>query len=206
MENEYKVFPEKFNRVLDLVELVDEGLAENYKKSIKSLPDCVHESLATCGEFALFGKDFDSDLTIDGDILELEHFQFNKYLQKSIKIYPFYEDELDEDFEQLFLFSLTLSNIKTTPKLKINYTIEDGNLKYVNTEMNGIEIFYSVMLDKREDDYCLTCKKELNGHELYVKQKIMSYDELVDYAAEDDSFFEDDECCYDDFEDGLSDD
>lgn len=58
MERKYNVFPERFNGVLDLVEIADAKLAKTFKKLLSALPNQVKEELKEDGETVYQGRDY----------------------------------------------------------------------------------------------------------------------------------------------------
>ncbi len=210
MEEKYKFFEDKYNKILDLIAMADEKLANKYKSTISSLPDPVFKKLERGKNFKVFAQDFQSTLNFDGEMLEFDYTQYNKYFDVAIKIYPLYEeefsdevedDDIDEAMEELqddlfkmnqwFIFSLTKSNVKGIAKLRIDYELEDNELKYVGTDINGVEIDYQVFVEKRDKDYYIMITKYLNGHELLKKEIPIEYEELIEYSAVWDDINED---------------
>lgn len=201
MEAKYKFFEEKYNKILDLIEYADGRLADKYVDTISNLPSSVVRQLENGGKFKGFDKVFDSRLEFDGEMLEFDYTQYDKYLDVAIRMYPLFEeefsdefdeleDELEEEFEmdfsdmnQWFIFSLTKSNVKGVAKLKINYEMKDGKPEYVGTDINGVEIDYQVFLEKRDEDFFVMITKYLNGMEIYKKEVPIKYEELLEYTA-----------------------
>lgn len=97
MENEYKVFTEQYNNILDLVEKVDPNLAGQYKKFIDNMPIAILEKLSENKQFVCDGKDFRGILEKYEDELCFELVKYGKYLSKTVNIKPFYEDEILSD-------------------------------------------------------------------------------------------------------------
>lgn len=216
MEQEYKFFSEKYNKILDLIEVADSNLADKYKNTIFNLPKAVIKKLQEDDEFECFAKDFQANLNFDGEMLEFDYTRYGKYLDVALRMYPIYEEEIsneiDEEFEeefgydlsemnQWFIFSLTISNVKGVAKLRINYKEEDGKYVYVDSDINGIEIDYQSFVENRDGDYFIVITKYLNGHELYKIEKPIEYEELLQYSSTwDDIDCEDDDLdCGDEF-------
>ena len=198
MEDKFKFFDDKYNKILELLEIADSKLAEKYVSTISSLPNAVIKKLESGTTFKGFATDFQSSLNFDDEMLEFDYTQYNKYYDVAIRIYPLYEeefaDELDDeeldaeledlmDMNQWFIFSLTKSNVKGVAKLNINYELKDNKLEYVSTDMNGVEIDYQVFVEKRDEQFYLMTTKYLNGNEIYKKEIPIEYEELKKYAA-----------------------
>lgn len=204
MEQKYRVFAEGYNKMLDLVEMVDSELLEKYKKVISKMPASVIEMLPYKKEFCYQGEDLRIDKDCYDEMIEFQYTTYRKYFNASINIYPYYEDELleddeDEDNEEIeidpeieeeedgdiFIFSLTMTNTQGEAKIKFNFEEENGQYKYVGAEQNGIELDCSVFVERRNDDYFLVSKHLLNGVEVKKIEKPISYEELVEYACEE---------------------
>lgn len=114
-------------------------------------------------------------------------------------LYPFYDDELLEDFEEdeemeidpeiaededgnLLIFSLTFSNTLLQPDFRFNFAEKNGKYVYVGSKSDDIEIDFEVFVEKRDGEYYLTCKKSFNEIEVYKKEVEISYEELLEYA------------------------
>ncbi len=190
MEDKYKVFSEQYNNLLDLVEKVDEGVANQYKKFIDSLPNVILEKLATQKEFLCDGKDFRGILEVYEDELCFEYVKYGKYLSQTVNLKPFYEDELiDEDKSEeekeneLFIFSFTSINTEDEPNMKINYIEKDGKYNYVGSKMDGIELDTEIFIEKRDGELFLTSRKTFNDMEIFKKEVQVTYQELLDCVA-----------------------
>ena len=80
-----------------------------------------------------------------------------------------------------------MTDVEGEPVIRFNYEEKDGKYIYKDTEVNGLEFDYEVFIDKVGTEYYLTCIKEINGIEAYVKQIPIDYETLVEFAdtAED---------------------
>lgn len=204
MQEEYKVFPKRYSRLLDLVEMVDKELAKRYKIFISSLPTSIERKLSEGKEFSCEGLNYKADFEIVEDMMEFQMVRVGKYFCENVQIYPFCDFELedgvkfdesknddDEEIEvedrHLFIFSLTMTDVEGEPVIRFNYEEKDGKYIYKDTEVNGLEFDYEVFIDKVGTEYYLTCIKEINGIEAYVKQIPIDYETLVEFAdtAED---------------------
>ena len=201
MENKYKLFGEKYNKVLDVIDFADEELAERYKKIIDNLPTVVKDKLSEEEDFNIDSKYFSASVEeSDGCVLRFKYTRFDKYIHTEIHLYPFYEDELydsceDTGFdENLFVCSIRVTNTKQEPNIQFNYKEEDGKYIYTGCDITGFEIFCDLVLERRDNDYYLITKKELNGFVINEKEIPVTYEELLDYANE----AEYDESDYDD--------
>ena len=210
MEEEYLVFDDRHNKILDLVQMVDDELAKKYKKLISFVPDSVKKKLGSKEELCIFGKNFRVDLQDVDDMLEFQMERYGKYFCANVQIYPFCdfeledgvkfdEEEFDDDDEEveiedrhLFVFSLTLSDTEGEPEIRFNYEEKDGKYIYKDTQMNGLELDYEVFIDKVGTDYFLTCVKQVNGIDVYVKKLPIEYDTLLEYADTAEEANEDD--------------
>lgn len=214
MEQKYRVFAEDYNKMLDLVEMVDIELADKYKKVISKIPVKVLEMLPHKKEFCYQAEDLRIDKDCYDEMIEFQYTTYRKYFNASMNIYPFYEDELleDEDEEEkevyidpeiaededgdIFIFSLTMTNTQGEAKIKFNFQENNGEYKYIGAEQNGVELDYSVFVERRDEDYFLVSKHTLNGIEVKKIEKPISYEELAEYACEEKEI--EDDC---DFED-----
>lgn len=202
MDEKYRVFPEKYNKMLDLIEIVDEDLVIKYKKFISKLPVQVIEKMMFEKEFCFQAEDLRIEQDSYGEMMEFQCTTYRKFFNISLNIYPYYEDELLEEYddefeildpeiaedenEYIFIFSLTLTDCKDEPKVKINFEEVDGKYEYKETKIEGKEVEYSVFVERREDDeFFLISKCKFNGIEIKKKEKPISYDELVKYANYD---------------------
>lgn len=209
MEEEYLVFDERYNKILSLVQMVDSGLARKYKELISMLPHSVKKKLNRDEELCLYGKNFRIDLQDEEDMLEFQIEKFDKYFCGNVQIYPYCDFKLedgvkfdeseeydDEEVEiedrHLFIFSLTLSDIQGEPVIRFNYEERDGKYIYKDTEVNGLELDYEVFIDKIGTDYFLTCIKQVNGIDAYVKRLPIEYNTLIEFADTADDANEDD--------------
>ena len=218
MKDEYKVFSEKYNKMLDLVEKVDPQLAAKYERFISKMPTTVVKKLKTKEKFVCDGEDYRVDFDSYGDMIEFQYTKYRKFFNTSMNIYPFYEDELLEEDEEddeteispeiaededgdLFIFSLTMTNCEEDATIKVNYELVDGKYIYKGTKLNGVELDYSVFIEKREEDFFLVRVEKLNGFDASKIEVPISYEELLEYAIlEDEEEFQEDEEM-DDFED-----
>ncbi len=206
MDN-YKVFADKYNKMFDLVEKVDPSLAKKYEKVmskiVAKMSKNMLEKLENNKEFSCDGADFRIDFDKYDEMIEFQYTTYIKYLNVAMNIYPFYEDELleedelDEDVEvsfeledeedgNLFIFSLSITNTEDDAKIKINFEENNGKYKYINTETAGLELDYSVFIEKLEnEDFKLVSVYKLNGVEAYRKEVPISYEELCQYAVDE---------------------
>ena len=210
MEQKYRVFAEDYNKMLDLVEKVDAEVVEKYKKIISKMPTSVIEMLPYKKEFCFEGEDLRIDKDCYDEMIEFQYTTYRKYFNASMNIYPYYEDELleddeDEEYEEIeidpeiedeedgniFIFSLTMTNTQGEAKIKFNFEEDNGKYKYVGAEQNGIELDYSVFVERREDEFFLVSKHLLNGVEIKKIEKSISYEELSEYACEEKELEED---------------
>lgn len=204
MEEKYRVFAEKYNKMLDLVEKVDPDLMKKYQKVMSKMPKYVLRKLGENKEFSCDGTDFRVDFDKYDEMIEFQYTTFKKYFNVSMNLYPYYDDELLEDDEldeeieidpeiedkedgNLFIFSLNMTNTEDEAKIKINFEEKDGEYKYINTETAGLELDYSVFVEKLEnEEFRLVSRYTLNGVEAYKKELPISYDALQEYAIVDD--------------------
>ena len=208
MEDKGKFFEEKYNKILDLLEVSYNKLADKYVSTVLNLPKGVINKLESGKTFKAFAQDFQASLNFDGEMLEFDYTQYNKYYDVAIRIYPLYEEEfadelddeeLDEELEALmdmnqwFMFSLTKSNVKGIAKLKFEYELKDGKLECVNMDMNGVEIDYQVFLEKRDKQFFIMITKYLNGNEILKKEVPIDYDDLLEYSSTWDDINENEE-------------
>ena len=66
MDQKYRVFAEDYNKMLDLVEMVDVEVAEKYKKIISKIPEKVIEKLPYEKEFCYQAEDLRIDIYRSG--------------------------------------------------------------------------------------------------------------------------------------------
>lgn len=218
MEQKFRVFTEDYNKMLDLVEMVDAEVANKYKKVISKIPENVLEMLPHKKEFCFQAEDLRIDKDCYDEMIEFQYTTYRKYFNASLNIYPYYEDELleddneeiyvDQEFEEdedgdIFIFSLTMTNTQGEAKIKFNFEESDGEYNFVGAEQNGIELDYSVFVERREEDFYLVSRHKLNGIEIKKFEKPISYQELVEYACEEKEL--DDECDFEgcDFEENC---
>jgi len=208
MEQKYKIFSEKYNRMLDLVEMVDTNLTNKYKKVVSKLPVNIINQLSEDKDFTCDGTDYRIDYDKYDEMIEFQYTTYRKYFNVSMNIYPFYSDDLLEEKEDdkevyvspeieddedgnLFIFSLTMTNAEDEAKIKINFEEKDGEYKYINTETNGMEMDYSVFIEKLEnEEFQLISKYSFNGVEVYKKVIPISYEELLEYSMTEDDRIE----------------
>lgn len=202
MLDRYKVFSEQHNKLLDLVEMVDQDLANKYQKFISSMPDDVYDLLDTKKKFAYKGDNCKVVLDRFDNMLEFEHVREDKYLCTSLNLYTFYEDDLLDEVEysididpdiaedqddMLFLFSMTITNTTEEPEFKLTFEEVDGKYVYTGEKLNAqkLEIDYEVFIEKRDDEFYLICNKTLNGLHVYSKELPISYEALLEYAMDE---------------------
>lgn len=198
MEDKYKVFSEQYNNILDLVEKVDESIANKYKKFIDGLPSIILEKLSTQKEFLCDGKDFRGILEVYEDELCFEFIKYGKFLSQTVNLKPFYEDELndsDKDEEQeneLFIFSFTSINTEDEPSMKINYVEKDGKYVFAGSKIDGVELETEIFIEKRDGEFFLTSRKTFNDLEFYKKEIPISYSDLISKVSyEDEDIYND---------------
>ncbi len=203
MDSKYRVFSEQYNAVLDLIEKVDDKLANDYKRVMDNMPKAVLDKMEEKSQFIYDGKNFRAMLEKYQDQLCFEYTTYDKYFCTSIVLQPYYEDELDDlennqkmeiDTDGLFLFALSFINTEDEPSIRLNYTQENNEYKYVNSNINGIEINTEVFLKRENGRYYLISRQNFIEDELiiYEKKVQISYSDLIEsIGCEDDEDYVD---------------
>lgn len=195
MREKYKVFSEQYNGILDLVELVDENLAQSYIKAIEKLPNEVISKLEEKNLFVHDGKNFRVILDKYDDQLYLEHTQYGKYMCTTIILQPFYEDEIEDsnngelmdiDKDGLFLFSLSFINTEDEPTMRLNYQEKDGEKIFTGAEVDGVEIDTEIFIKRKDGEFFLTSVKKFNGLDINTKQIPVKYSDLMSCISSED--------------------
>ena len=207
MKEENKVFTEKYNNLLDLVEMVDEDIIDKYEKFIEGLPNVVKNKLQQQKEFICDGKNFRTILDVYEDQLCFEMTKYNKYLCTSICLQPFYEDEIgdcqeglepmDIDEDGLFIFSLSFINTEEEPMMKLHYVQQGNDYNFVGAKANGVELCCEVFLRRKDGEFYLVSKMKFNELEVYTKKCKVNYSDLMDCITCEgyDSYSDDNEIC-----------
>jgi len=204
MEEKFRVFPENYNKMLDLVEKIDPDLVKKYEKIMTKMPNFVLNHIKENRDFSCDGTDFRVDLDKYDEMIEFQYTRYKKYFNASMNIYPYYEDELLEDDEDetdeevevdpelvderdgdIFIFSLTMTNTEDEAKIRIDVEEKDGNYQFKGVGIKGVEIDHEVFVEKREDGLYLTSRQTLNGVQVYKKEMPMDFEELAEYACEE---------------------
>ncbi|MBR6779094.1 MAG: hypothetical protein IKM43_03000 [Clostridia bacterium] len=216
MEDKYKVFSEKFNKVLDLVEKVDSFIATKYKYAISKLPKSFVQKLNLDKDFSMDGKTSKYDIAYDDLFVELQHIEYKDFKDTLINIKPImmsdlecdfdiddYDEETrekilelneelecDEDENMLFLFSLVESNSETDDA-RIEFHFDEVGDDYIFkgfNENNKAQAWeYEVFLDDRDDGYYLVSRIKFNTVLIRQQEVSIGYEELLDYVIEDDN-------------------
>lgn len=200
MDNKYQIFADSYHKLFELVEQIDEEVIANYKKVVDKLPQKVFELMDEHKEFDYKGKNYTTSLVKYDDMIEFEHIVEGKDRPFVVTMYsyPFYADELLEDFEDseieldpdiaededgsMLIFSFTMSNTLKSPETKLYIEMVDGQYKCSRIEGGDLEIDYAVFIEKRDEEFFLTCKKSINELEIYKHEMPITYEELLDYA------------------------
>lgn len=203
MDNKYQIFSDSYHKLFGLVEQIDEEVVEHYKKVVEKLPTRVIELMDEYKEFEHKGKNYKTTLTKYSDMIEFEHIVEGKDRPFVVTMYsyPFYADELLEDFEDgeivldpdvaededgsMLIFSLTMSNTLKAPETKFYIDVVDGQYKGTRVEGGDIEIDYAVYIEKRDEEFYLTSTKSINELEIYKNEMLITYDELLEYALDE---------------------
>ena len=192
MKDKYNVFSERYSKILDLVEIVDESLVKDYMRFIDSIPEVVLDKLSKRKQFVCDGKDFRAILDKYDDQLCFEHITYDKYLCTSISIQPFYEEEIQDSVngkvmevdegEGLFLFSLSFINTEDEPSIKLYYEQKENDINFVDVKVNGVEINTEVFIKREKGEFYLISKQTFIEDELqlYEKKVPVKYSELID--------------------------
>ena len=195
MREKYKVFSEQYNGILDLVEMVDENLAQLYKKAIEKLPNEVISKLEEKNLFVHDGKNFRVILDKYEDQLYLEHTKYGKYMCTTIILQPFYEDEIDDavegelmeiDKDGLFLFSLSFINTEDEPTIRLNYEQKEGENIFKGAQVDGVEIDTEIFIKRKDGEFFLTSTKKFNGLEVYTNRVAVKYSDLISCISSED--------------------
>ena len=195
MREKYKVFSEQYNGILDLVEMVDENLAQLYKKAIEMLPNEVISKLEEKNLFVHDGKNFRVILDKYEDQLYLEHTKYGKYMCTTIILQPFYEDEIDDavegelmeiDKDGLFLFSLSFINTEDEPTIRLNYEQKEGENIFKGAQVDGVEIDTEIFIKRKDGEFFLTSTKKFNGLEVYTNRVAVKYSDLISCISSED--------------------
>ena len=192
MEDKYKIFPEAHSKMLELVEKVDGRLAEKYQKVVEILPKGVIKKLKTKKEFSCEAETTRTDYDGYSTMIELQHICYGKkYLAYSINLYAFYEDELEDNCQDICVFSLNIRNTDQSASIRFNVEEVNGNYKLIGTQLKGLEIDYKVNIESKSGKFYLVMIKSLNNVDIDRKEQEISYDELKTFALKEKSFDED---------------
>lgn len=211
MVNNYQIFADSYHKLLELVEQVDQEVVSGYQKIVSKLPSKVFELTSENKIFSHKENSYKVTLDRYDDMIEFEYVVNgkDKPFVVTIYAYPFYEDELleeyheenEEDFEteniptgdldlddnenEMMIFSLTVSNTLTAPQTKLNVEIIDGKWQLKGVQGDDLEIDYAVFVKRRDDEYFLISKKSVNECEMYRKEVPITYEELLEYTISD---------------------
>lgn len=208
MEENFKVFPERYNKILELVQSVDSKLFEKYKKVMSSVPSSIIEKLNEDERFDVYTGDFQYECKNYDGMLLFEITRLSKFNNITISMYPFYDDELlecnEEDFleeltedekkvlkekneqpERLFFFSLSFTDSPKKPKLNLFYDEKDGGYVLNDCKIDGKEFDFEVFIERFEGKFSIVSRKSFNDFVLEENKTPIDFDELVEFANTD---------------------
>lgn len=198
MRGYFYIFDKGYNKILDLIGVVDPNLDKVYKNFAMKLSNRLVNRISGCENFSIDNEDFHVELSMLVNSLWLDHIKKReKYLAYEIYVHRLFEEDLfvDELNYRLFRFGFRNSE-KKSPDLKLYYEEKDGKLKYMGSnDEEGefiIDTYWDVYLERREDDnFYLICKKEFRGAVIYENEVEITFDELMQCVETEDEYEED---------------
>ena len=186
MEDKYKIFNYGFNKILDLVEMVDSDIINNYKKYLNIVPENVIYAVAESDDFSTYSQKFSVDYMEFGDSVSFDYSNKQPYLRMEILINKLF----GEDLAPKKLFSMTVRNTKIKqPDLQFHYELIDGKLKLIRTSdkecLKNIDISWEVYLAYEEMEPFLIYKKYFRGVEVTSKEVNITFDELTQFIDDE---------------------
>lgn len=201
MEEKYKIFNKGFNKILDLITDFDDEIIRKYKKIVDILPSSVVAAMNECDDFATECDEFNVDFMRLVNAVSLDFARYKNYLRTEICVHRFFREDLFKNNLSLKIFSINLRNTKKKkPDLQFFYKEVDGKYVYEETNDNAeknIDLSMEIYLDSRGDEYYLVCIKNFRGIEVSQKEKLVSFDELMQSVEDEDDFEEDMEIEFD---------
>ena len=202
MEEKFRIFEEeKFNKILDLLEIVDTDLLEQYKKIISAIPTKVVNAVAECEDFDVSTSSYTADMLriTDGakDSIFLTFNNTKNNLKIELNIFPFSEFDINPELKALndsYMKELNLEVKKEEdlPWFVFSLTLSQDDKIYD----------WEVYVQPYDDEFQIISIK--NYKEQMVEQKVitLSYEELIQYAdneeyCEDDEYYEEDDIEFD---------
>ena len=198
MEEKYKIFKQGFNKILDLLSLVDDEVEVNYKKFINIIPGNVLGAVSECDDFATHNDKYYVDFMRMVNAVSLDFINNKPYLRTEIYVHRLYE----EDLAPKKLFSLTVRNTSIKkPNIQLFYEEKDNKFDFVGTndkpKENNIDISWEVYLEYEDFEPYLVYKKFFRGLEIVSKEIPITFDELAQFIEDEEEYEEDFEVEFD---------
>ena len=209
MDNKYKIFKERYNAVLELVDNNDDVVLNIYKNAIdkilerglSAMPDYEKERhmsyFSTLDQFKLDFSGYKLEFIDLDSTCYLDIEKNNPYFHIAVSI----QELNDDNYTYLNLLTISVRNMKEIePKLHLEYfQDENGNLTLIssnyNEDKNAINFDYTVDIMFENNKYYLLIKKWHRGVELSCNQVEITEEEVWDCidASQEDIDEEDDE-------------
>lgn len=205
MEDRYKIFQKGYNKILDLIENVDEKLIKQYKSFISIIPKEIIKKITRCEDFAVNSEWLNAEMMVFCNSIDFDFTRYENYLKADMSIHRFFDDDLfpktDKDGnvveeDPIKIFSLSFRNTPVKQKnVEIYFEQVDNAYKYtgnnIDEKTKGKDIEYEVFLEIRDEKYYIVCRKTSRGVLVYEQEEEFTFDELMLYIEEEDEHEED---------------
>lgn len=192
MEKEYKIFKDGFNKILDLLSLVDKEVELNYKKIVDMIPENIVGAVSQCNDFETHNSKYGVDFMRFVNAVSLDFTVKQPYSRSEIYVHRLF----DEDLSPKKLFSLTVRNTPIKkPNIQLFYEEKDGKYNFIGTNdkpnEKNIDITWEIYLEYNDFEPYLIYSKLFRGMEIETKEIPITFDELTQYIETEDEYEED---------------
>ena len=193
MEEKYKIFDKGFNKVLDLIEYSDAELFNRYKSALRFVPKKILCKLQDCEDVSFNTEGYSFEMLRTENSLNIEfNLEGEKYLKTQMYIRRiFAEDLLDDDKEEIKIFSIYQRNSKDK---KHPYVFEDNNgvlrAKNYKDDENSKELGVDFVLEKDSFGIYLVRYTTVRGVVLREVKDVLDLDDMYEYLEVEDEYEE----------------
>lgn len=186
MDKECKVFSGGFNKILDLISIEQNEVADKFERFVKLIPQNIKNEISQCCDFEYIDDDCEIDMSRLVNSIDVDFIKFRPYLRFEIYIHKLFE----EDLSPKKLFSLCVKNTKPNYKKSTSNEVD----RSINTA-------WEVYLDYNDFGPYLEYRKIFRGEKIYSKKEQMSYYQLENCLETEEEYEDDWEIEFDaDFE------
>ena len=191
MEEKYRVFAEKYNKMLDLVEIGNVKFVEKYQNYINKIPKSILGELNRDASAAFFNNSYDVTLDYCGEMLLFDMCTFEPEYNVMVCLNPYTLPELKSKAkinsngsnDGIFIFSIKMSNTTEEPEITFHYLEQNNEYKLTSVDTVGKVFEFQMFVQQIDKDFYLVSKVLYNYLTIKTISKKVPFDLLKQYAT-----------------------